>query len=835
MEILRCVQCKGDIAVEDNGLIGRCLACGSVYYFKTEKNSRIISLLNQANISRLRGDYDGAILAYQIALKEDETDADAYWGITLSTFGIEYVEDKSGKFIPTCRRTIPHSILTDENYLSALRYASHEQSEEFQRQAKEIDELQTAIKEKIKDEQDYDVFLSFKSNDANGNATQDRFIARNIFNELDKRGIRTFFSEVSLKNRLGQDYEPIIYKALYTSKVFILIATQDEYIQSSWVKNEWSRFRDRMTDEGVDNAAFAVFKDIKLNQLPPIFRNQGIDLSKYPAGGYEIEIADNLETRLKQKKYSSIDGKYSDIFQQDNFRLEERVTDLLEKKLVGTRLTFDEKVDRALAYDEIGNREKALQLFDEVIDEYPRKASGWFYKAKLITDNFNMDVMQFHMNQKLKKEFDFNFANAFKFAKDDEKITFEEQSRAFIKNINILKTIDKNAEELEKNLQAYCEIEDNINKLKSSNQETEVKSKEGLEKLLLENQNSMKEIRKKVTHKNYYTKNVPTSPNFAFSFFNFLGFIIIITAIIGSMINAKKVMDQNGNINSVIFELILLMFVGISPFVIVGILRKHSKLSKVKKYIDDDKVYLIRLKEENSRLKKLIQEFNTTTGVVKNESASQIEKLKSELEMVKKNISKCYKKVKKIYMNYSFASKYLISYEEFSKKELDEKIKDTNRDIDQLKKEKQTLEKSINLMVKELKDKKPKYFSENYEKLKQKTHQLIDSNKERVVYIVQRIKELELEIRIFQLEQEKTFLNENFYDNFIPELKEFDIIEEELTPQDIEKIDISESAETLNEEDEAKDISEKQIKPIVKKPIISVITKNIKTKLKRKR
>ena len=817
MEVLRCVQCKGDISVEDNGLIGRCLACGTVYYFKTEKNSRIISLLNQANISRLRGDYDGAILAYQIALKEDETDADAYWGITLSTFGIEYVEDKSGKFIPTCRRTISHSILTDENYLNALRYASPEQAQEFERQAQEIDDLQKAIKQKIKDEQDFDVFLSFKSTDANGNATQDRFIARNIFNELDKRGIRTFFSEVSLKNRLGQDFEPIIYKALYTCKVFILIATNEEYIQSSWVKNEWSRFRDRINDEGIENAAFAVFKDIKTNMLPPIFRNQGIDLAKYPVGGYEIEIADNLETRLKQKKYSSINDKYGEIFQQDNYILEEKVTDLLEKKLVGTRLTFDEKVDRALAYDEIGNREKALKLFDEVIDEYPRKASGWFYKAKLLVDNFNMDVIDFHLNQKLKKEFDFNFSNAFRFAKEEEKQKFEEQSRVFVRNINVLKTIDKNAEELEKNLQAYCEIENSIEKLEETGKPIQAKSKDDLEHLLQKNNMEMKEIRKHISHKSYYTKNVPTSPNFAFSFFNFLGFIIILTTIIGTMINVKKVLDQQGSLSSVVFEFVLLMFVGISPFVIVGILRKYGKLNKVKHYIEEDKIYLIRLKEENARLKKLISDFNNTTNLEKSDLNQQREKLVNDLTLVKKQIAKNYTKVNDMILTYSFASKYLISYEEFAKKEFEQNILDVQEDIEKLIKEKSTLIKSNNLMVKELKDKKPKYFSENYEKLTQKTKQLIDSNKERVEYIETRIKELQLEIKIYTLEKEKTFLNKNFFDDFIPDFKEFDIIEEgtasnidDINLEDEEISDVFE--DTSNPEAEP----EKTIQPIIK-------------------
>ena len=43
------------------------------------------------------------------------------------------------------------------------------------------------------DEQDFDVFLSFRSSDADGNPTRERTIARRIYDELTRRGIRRSF------------------------------------------------------------------------------------------------------------------------------------------------------------------------------------------------------------------------------------------------------------------------------------------------------------------------------------------------------------------------------------------------------------------------------------------------------------------------------------------------------------------------------------------------------------------------------------------------------------------------------------------------------------------
>lgn len=819
MEVLRCVQCKGEIALEENGLVGRCLSCGSVYYFKTEKNARIVSLLNQANISRLRGDYDGAILAYKIALKEDETDADAYWGIALSTFGIEYIEDpRTHQFIPTCRRTIQHSILSDENYLNAIKYASKEQADEFERQAKEIDELQKHIKEKIKNEEDFDVFLCFKSTDDEGNATEDRFIARNIYNELIKRNIRTFFSEISLKDRLGQDYEPIIYKAIYTCKVFILIATNEENIQSAWVKNEWTRYRDRAIDEGLENSAFAVFKNIKLNALPPVFRAQGADLAKYPAGGYEIEIADNLEKRFSKKKYSNFDEKYSSIFNENtDFVLEEKVVDLLEKKLATSRLTFDEKLDRALAYDEIGNHEKAINIIDEIIDEYPRKAKGWFCKAKLLTYNYKIDIISFYLDAKLKENYNFNMENAMKFASVEEAKQFEEESKDFSDNLDKLKTIDNSAEELETNLELFVTTKYKIDNQEKENNDLLLRDKKDLEAILEDNENKMKEIRRHLLRKNYYIKNIPTTPNLAFSFFNFIGFIVILTALIGSLINLKKIADGgSGTYANVIFEFVILLVVGILPFILVAILRKQLKYKKVRSIIETDRNKLEAIKEETNKIKQQITSFDKKFEEQKSDLEQKLGNYKEQELSAKENIKNAYTTVKDL-MSLEFVQNYITQYEAFMQDTLKEKISQNISEFDLLNEEKQNIIRTDNNNKKALIDKKPNYFSLAYENYRTKIHDLYNANKERINYIDTRLEELEIAKKVFEIQQVKTFSNENFFEGFIEDASVNQNCEEE-----------------VKEYNQTKDIQKEKVEQLIRNKQNNPI-KNYKRKHKSKR
>ena len=170
--LLTCETCGGVLNYAADGKSAVCPFCGNEYFFKEEKSEALILALNRANAYRLANDFDGAITEYKLVAERNPSDAEAFWGLAISTYGIEYVEDPhTKKRVPTCRRTVKKSILEDENYLKALENASDEQKEVYERRAAVIDRLQKNIKRRLEDEEDFDVFISFKSTDENGNPT----------------------------------------------------------------------------------------------------------------------------------------------------------------------------------------------------------------------------------------------------------------------------------------------------------------------------------------------------------------------------------------------------------------------------------------------------------------------------------------------------------------------------------------------------------------------------------------------------------------------------------------------------------------------------------------
>ena len=139
--IIKCKMCGGDIIVEDaNSTVGKCRYCGSTMTLpriETEKKAR---LFNRANEYRLNNDIDKAYDAYKTITEEDEQEAEAYWGMILSEYGVEYVEDpKTGARVPTCHRTQVQSIQSATNYKLAIQYADSERKLMYQDEAEVLD------------------------------------------------------------------------------------------------------------------------------------------------------------------------------------------------------------------------------------------------------------------------------------------------------------------------------------------------------------------------------------------------------------------------------------------------------------------------------------------------------------------------------------------------------------------------------------------------------------------------------------------------------------------------------------------------------------------------
>ena len=104
MAILRCKMCGGSINIEDGSSVCQCEYCGSKQTVPTLDDDKKTKLFERANRLRFNCEFDKAASIYENIVSEYSEEAEGYWGLLLSKYGIEYVDDPTtGKKIPTCQ------------------------------------------------------------------------------------------------------------------------------------------------------------------------------------------------------------------------------------------------------------------------------------------------------------------------------------------------------------------------------------------------------------------------------------------------------------------------------------------------------------------------------------------------------------------------------------------------------------------------------------------------------------------------------------------------------------------------------------------------------------
>jgi tetratricopeptide (TPR) repeat protein len=394
MAILKCKMCGGDIQATDGAAYGTCASCGTTSTLPKATDERKANLFNRANHFRRQNDFDKAVQAYENILNDDNKDAEAHWGVVLSRYGIEYVEDPvTHQRVPTCHRVQSESILKDADYLETLQHAPDEYTKSlYEEEAKRISEIQKGILAISKKEKPYDVFICYKESTDSGSRTKDSTIAQDIYYELTKDGYKVFFAKITLEDKLGQQYEPYIFSALNSAKVMLVIGTKKEHFEAVWVKNEWSRF-------------LAIMKKDRSRLLIPCYR----DMDAY-------DIPDEL-SNLQSQDMSKVG------FMQDILRGIKKILDAGKSAEEAPPATaagaapaapgVESLMKRGKLFLEDSDWKQANEYFDKVLDIDPEYAPA--YAGKLCAE---LKVRQEEMlgdNEKPLSEFGF-FQKAVRFA-----------------------------------------------------------------------------------------------------------------------------------------------------------------------------------------------------------------------------------------------------------------------------------------------------------------------------------------------------------------------------------------------------------------------------------
>lgn len=258
-----------------------CNYCKKIVYApKPEVNMQEVeSLLDEGN--RLCNDleFKDARYYYLRAKEMDPSCADAYWGLIRAAYGVQILyEDKTETRYVLSTLRVPQEVDQCKDwhtFCDKLKEQSKKYEDDIKRIRLQQQQMKSLWSEGWRGE--YDIFLCYKETEryldpASGKicsrASKDREWVHAFYNELSRQNaeredpFRIFFAPETLKGKAGDSYAAHLSHALMTSQVMLLMGTQPEYFDTSWMLGERRRFYHYMEEEDYSRKIIPIFNSL---------------------------------------------------------------------------------------------------------------------------------------------------------------------------------------------------------------------------------------------------------------------------------------------------------------------------------------------------------------------------------------------------------------------------------------------------------------------------------------------------------------------------------------------------------------------------------------------
>lgn len=286
--LLQCAGCGAplDISSATDGLC-RCKFCAYTNVLPSDGQSdEVLSCLQIAQNELNNSEFERAYNAFQQASLLAPEESKAFFGMAIAANRVKFIKDTvNERWQPICFEISNKHFSDDVNYKRALELAKHEQRKEYERCAAEIDYIRTKFCELSENGAKYDTFICVKVSDGNGAFTQDSVWAGKLYDSIKRTGAVPFYSERDIGERVGEDYEALILYALYCAKSLVIVCSNEEYLRTPWVQNEYSRYYSMLADkEKAKNSIMIAFNGEIIERIPGIpGKIQGVNLASFDA------------------------------------------------------------------------------------------------------------------------------------------------------------------------------------------------------------------------------------------------------------------------------------------------------------------------------------------------------------------------------------------------------------------------------------------------------------------------------------------------------------------------------------------------------------------------
>lgn len=391
MGALKCKMCGSNLEIEDSITVCKCEKCGTSQTVPDIEDDKELKLFERAGRLRFNCDFDKAAGIYNTITDSYPEEAEGYWGLILCKYGIEYVDDASGKKVPVCHRISYDSVMDDEDFELVMENSNSESRAIYREEAKIIEETRKEYIRIAESEQPYDIYISYRAQDDNGDKTPVSEIAGHLYNKLTSAGYRVFLSEAALKGKKRSDCEPYIYSALNSANVMLALGTSYDDYNDVWVKNEWNRYLE-IAEKNKNKYLIPCYKDVDEYDIPKEFA--GLKVCQLGNDDTFNNIMAEIANVVKPESVNQPAPEPEKAEPAEEIELEE--IEIIEP------VNINKLLDEGFSAISDKNWKKANKLFFQVLDEEPDNSKAYWGQllvqqectnAREMADNLYLQVI----------------------------------------------------------------------------------------------------------------------------------------------------------------------------------------------------------------------------------------------------------------------------------------------------------------------------------------------------------------------------------------------------------------------------------------------------------
>ena len=391
MGALKCKMCGSNLEIEDSITVCKCEKCGTSQTVPDIEDDKELKLFERAGRLRFNCDFDKAAGIYNTITDSYPEEAEGYWGLILCKYGIEYADDASGKKIPVCHRTSYNSVMDEEDFELVMENSNSESRAIYREEAKIIEETRKEYIRIAESEQPYDIYISYRAQDDNGDKTPVSEIAGHLYNKLTSAGYRVFLSEAALKGKKQSDCEPYIYSALNSANVMLALGTSYDDYNDVWVKNEWNRYLE-IAEKNKNKCLIPCYKDVDEYDIPKEFA--GLKVCQLGNDDTFNNIMAEMANVVKPESVTQPAPEPEKAEPAEEIELEE--IEIIEP------VDINKLLDEGFSAISDKNWKEANKLFFQVLDEEPDNSKAYWGQllvqqectnAREMADNLYLQVI----------------------------------------------------------------------------------------------------------------------------------------------------------------------------------------------------------------------------------------------------------------------------------------------------------------------------------------------------------------------------------------------------------------------------------------------------------